>query len=314
MMSRLPLRLASMLFAAAVSFAALPAVADFDAGFKAYVSGDYRVALQEWLPLAEAGDAEAQFGIGMIHQFGRGVARDLAEAATWFRRAAGQGSIRAQTQLAGMYARGDGIDQDWARAVAWWREAAEQGSVRAQFHLGEVYQYGNGFARDPEAAERWYGEAADQGYGRARDKLDEVVRLRREEDAAAAALAAGQARGATATAGPGQAVVLPLVLPEPTEGEPAADDTVATLGPPYRIHLASFPSVDDAEAGWRRLVRAGGALLAPLQPTFDRVDLGPELGAVYHVRAGPLADAESASALCEALAERDVRCMVVAPE
>ncbi len=61
MMSRLPLRLTSMLFAAAVSFAALPAVADFDAGFNAYVSGDSRAALQEWLPLAEAGDAEAQF-------------------------------------------------------------------------------------------------------------------------------------------------------------------------------------------------------------------------------------------------------------
>ncbi len=332
-MTRLLRRLTSVLFAAAVSVAAPAAVADFNAGFSAYVSGDYRTALHEWLPLAEAGDAEAQFGIGMMHQFGRGVAQDLAEAATWYRRAAEQGSIRAQMQLAGMYARGDGIGRDWAEAVAWWRKAADRGSARAQFHLGEAYQYGNGVERDLEAAERWYGEAVVQGYSRAQAKLEEVVRLQREEGAAVAALATGQegAEAASETAEPprvkaapenieaapgaavsGQVIVLPLVLPEPTKDE--TTEAEAPPEPPYRIHLASFPSVDDAEAGWRRLVRVGGELLAPLEPAFERVVLGHDLGTVYHLRAGPLADAESARALCETLAERDVRCTVVAPE
>ena len=38
--------------------------ADFQKGLTAYQSGDYATALREWTPLAEQGDARAQFQIG----------------------------------------------------------------------------------------------------------------------------------------------------------------------------------------------------------------------------------------------------------
>jgi TolA-binding protein len=37
------------------------AAQDYDNGVEAYNAGDYQTALQEWRPLAEQGDASAQF-------------------------------------------------------------------------------------------------------------------------------------------------------------------------------------------------------------------------------------------------------------
>ena len=47
----------------------------------AYERGDYKTAYDEWLPLALAGEAEAQFNIGILHDHGQGVPEDDAEAA-----------------------------------------------------------------------------------------------------------------------------------------------------------------------------------------------------------------------------------------
>ena len=42
----------------------MSASADFQKGYTAAMSGDYATALREWTPLAEQGDARAQFQIG----------------------------------------------------------------------------------------------------------------------------------------------------------------------------------------------------------------------------------------------------------
>ena len=41
-----------------------PALADIAKGVKAYQRGDYTTAFNEWLPLAEQGDAKAQNHLG----------------------------------------------------------------------------------------------------------------------------------------------------------------------------------------------------------------------------------------------------------
>jgi hypothetical protein len=53
------------------------AVAD---GVAAYRAGDYATAFALWEPLAEAGDARAQFHLGALYYEGRGVARNTATA------------------------------------------------------------------------------------------------------------------------------------------------------------------------------------------------------------------------------------------
>ena len=103
---------------AAVAGLAGSARADFDSGFIAYIDGAYAVAYEEWLPAAENGHVEAQFGLAMLYFKGQGIGGDFSAAAQRFGRAAEQSSMRAQTELSAMYARGEGIEADWATAIA----------------------------------------------------------------------------------------------------------------------------------------------------------------------------------------------------
>jgi len=44
-----------------------PARAGFDEGVAAYYRGDYETALKEFRPLAEQGDADAQYNLGVMY-------------------------------------------------------------------------------------------------------------------------------------------------------------------------------------------------------------------------------------------------------
>ena len=43
---------------------------DFDHGFTAYLGGNYTQSFRVWRPLAEAGEVEAQFGLGLLYAAG----------------------------------------------------------------------------------------------------------------------------------------------------------------------------------------------------------------------------------------------------
>ncbi|MEM8597177.1 MAG: tetratricopeptide repeat protein, partial [Pseudomonadota bacterium] len=81
-------------------------------------------ALDRWLPVARAGDAEAQAYVGEIHERGIDRAPNLAEAARWYALAADQGNTRAMVNLAALYESGTGVPQDRDRAVELYAEAA----------------------------------------------------------------------------------------------------------------------------------------------------------------------------------------------
>jgi hypothetical protein len=76
---------------------------------------------------------------------------------------ADQGNARAQTKLANMYAAGRGIARDDAAAASWYRKAADQGDSEAQLHLGHLYTEGRGVPRSPNQAYIWYSLAARAG-------------------------------------------------------------------------------------------------------------------------------------------------------
>ena len=85
---------------------------DFERGVKAHNRGDSETALRKWEPLAERGDAEAQFGLGVLYYQGSGVEQDRTLAAKWFLEAAGQGHVDAGYKVAEMYESGDGDPHD----------------------------------------------------------------------------------------------------------------------------------------------------------------------------------------------------------
>jgi TPR repeat protein len=63
----------------------------FSAGQQAYERSDYAAAAVEFLPLAERGNAIAQFNLGMMCHDGHGVPQDDTESARWLHLAAEQG-------------------------------------------------------------------------------------------------------------------------------------------------------------------------------------------------------------------------------
>jgi len=100
-----------------VAMLATPAWAGFYEGVPAYDRRDYSVALREWLPLAEQGDISAQYNLGLMYEYGRGVVQDYAEAAKWYMKAAEQGDASAQENLGIMYHKGRGVPRDYAEAA-----------------------------------------------------------------------------------------------------------------------------------------------------------------------------------------------------
>ena len=65
--------------------------ADFSKGLQAAQSGDFKTALAEWTPLAEQGNAMAQFNLGHMYANGYGVRENDKTAVKWFTKAAKQG-------------------------------------------------------------------------------------------------------------------------------------------------------------------------------------------------------------------------------
>ena len=95
------------------------ATADQKTAVRLHAAKDYAAAYRELLPLAEAGDAIAQFFIGRMFELGHHVGQDPAVATRWVRRAADQGYGPAQLYLGAMYARGTGVPVDHGESLRW---------------------------------------------------------------------------------------------------------------------------------------------------------------------------------------------------
>jgi uncharacterized protein len=108
---------------------AAPAMAGYDAGLKAYRSGDYATALIEF---RADNSAQAKYHLSIMYDKGDGIAQDRAKSVEWLRRAAEQGLDVAQANLGIMYCQGYLVRQDMAEGLKWLRRAAEQGLEEAQ--------------------------------------------------------------------------------------------------------------------------------------------------------------------------------------
>jgi uncharacterized protein len=163
---------ARMLFAS--GFIVLCVVGCSDSANTAKSKVSVKLAEQDFLSIkrqAEAGNASAQYALGLRYSEGKSVAKDLAQAVTWWRKAAEQGNVDAQFNLGGAYYKGEGVLKDTTQGMEWWQKAAEQGDVSAQYILGVMYDEGDGVPKDDVQAVAWYRKAADQGHAEAQFSL-----------------------------------------------------------------------------------------------------------------------------------------------
>lgn len=116
----------------------------FQKAVSAFEQQDYATALKELRPLAEKGDAQSQYALGMMYENGFGVTKDLSAARSWYTKAATQGNTDAQFNLGAMNEKGIGAPKNYAAAAKYYRLAAAQGDIDAFNNLGFLYQQGLG--------------------------------------------------------------------------------------------------------------------------------------------------------------------------
>jgi S1-C subfamily serine protease len=117
------------------------------------------MALSLLRPLAEQGNAEAQYQIG----FNYWLSNDEVDAAEWFRLAAERGHPKAQNHLGIMYLGGTGVPESYDEAYRWVAQGAFQGDADAQTNLGYLYRDGTGVPVNYVEAYKWWILSAAQG-------------------------------------------------------------------------------------------------------------------------------------------------------
>jgi hypothetical protein len=111
--------------------AAAAARADSAAGRDAYDKGDFKRAMAEWQAGADRNEADAEFGLGQLYEFGTGdLKQSYKQADYWYRKAADQGNVEAQYRLALIWAvGGDDFGADLAEAYKWATIAVDSKAV-----------------------------------------------------------------------------------------------------------------------------------------------------------------------------------------
>lgn len=125
---------------------------------------------------AESGDPRAQLQLGLLHEEGRGVPKDLRRAETLYRQASSKGDANAMNQLALLIDSGRASTADPGEAVRLFRKAAEKGNGLAAYNLGLMLREGRGARKDWPQAAYWLACADVLGEPRAMKDLPPLLR------------------------------------------------------------------------------------------------------------------------------------------
>ena len=141
------------------------AFASYSDGAKAYKKGDFETAFAVWEPLAQKGNANAQFKLGGMFAKGKGVIKNIETAFVWYSKAAFNGHKRAAYNKAFMLTKGMGTPKDEKEAFNIYHRLAANGDViEAQHAVAVAYAKGAGVRQDFKLAKKWYDKAALSNY------------------------------------------------------------------------------------------------------------------------------------------------------
>jgi cell division septation protein DedD len=276
------------------------------AGIEAWQRADYAGAVAIWRPLADKGDADAQFNLGQAYRLGRGVPINLGLAKSWFERAADAGHLDAETTL-GLLLFQNGQQ---AEGLKWLRRAAVEGEPRALLVYGTALYNGDGVAQDRVLGYAYVSRAAAQGLAPAKDTLAQLDALMSAPDrrkAAQLAEAAPKRNEPPAPRPEPARSVQPKAKPPSPKAAPrpapAAAARVVQASTPkpepsplkgrWRIQLGAFSQRGAAEALFQRL--SGNSALAGRSPIYIPV------GSMTRLQVGPFASRTAAATACSSL-------------
>ncbi len=160
-----------------ILYLATPAWADLlDCKIAVAPEKDFATALLKLRPLAEKGDAMAQFHLAVLYKNGCGVPQNYGQARQWWEKAAAQGDAEIQYRLGLVYEIGPRGLQDFNQARKWYEQAAAQGYSLAQINLGLLYAEGRGVSQDFVQAHKWFILAGAAGYNHGVELRDALAK------------------------------------------------------------------------------------------------------------------------------------------
>ncbi len=131
------------------------------------------------LKLAEQGDADTQFNLGMMYGEGQNIRKDVEQAIKWLCKAGNQGHNKAKNHLKEVYSKDlstcpskEGV----LKEAPMWEllKLAQRDDANAQFDLGVMYGEGQSIQKDVEQAIEWLCKAGNQGHNEAKSYLKEI--------------------------------------------------------------------------------------------------------------------------------------------
>ncbi|MBT3927442.1 MAG: sel1 repeat family protein [Rhodospirillaceae bacterium] len=316
--TRARFRLFSIIWALGLCLNA-PVSADFDSGLSAFLNGDYRRAREIWQPLAESGDAQSQFGLGMMIEGGHGIPPDAEKASVWYLRAAGQGMTEAELSLGSLYEHGRGVARNPGRAAELYRNAAKKGNAQAQYNLAKLYLGGAGIPPNRALGIAWMQRSAAQLYGRAVQHLAMIGVALEAPESELPADESLFVDSITVPASPPPEVSeadggehlnilaeenqfeLPLETVDAVETESKQMLKVEVPEGEYAVLLATFDREQAAGRVWQKMTMRYPKLLDGLQSKIIALELGDSGAVLWRLEAGMLASEPDAVTLCEAL-------------
>lgn len=120
---------------------------------------------------ALSGKPQAQYELGQMYEFGRGVGQDYVAAMNWYTESANQSYAPAQYAIGLLYEHGRGVEANASMAAEWYTKAADQGDTWAINNLAMLYSYGKGVEADDQKANDLYLQAAHLGHFQAQYNL-----------------------------------------------------------------------------------------------------------------------------------------------
>ncbi|GLI99577.1 SPOR domain-containing protein [Sphingobium sp. BS19] len=296
-----------------------PAQADVKTGVDAWTQGDYVKAVNDWRPLANAGDADAQFNLGQAYKLGRGVPMDVPIALEWFRKASEQGHLRAEDNYGLLLFQQNRREE----ALPYIRKSAERGEARSQYILGTALFNGEFVTKDWVQAYALMTRASASGLSQATASLEQMNNyIPADQRKKGLALASElEKRNAMTLAAATKALdpPMPVLRPAPKSIKsaaippsepakpvqvaaapvkpkvaPAPKPAAATPSGEWRIQLGAFGEESRATALWATLSKKVSGLSA-YQPFYVKG------GAVTRLQVGPLPSSAEAEKLCQSV-------------
>lgn len=121
------------------------------------IEQDYKKALEYYEMAADQDNIYAQYSLGYMYQYGKGVKKDLDEALVWYTRSADGDNIDAFNNLGVVYEE----KSNSKRAKEWYLKSAKKNNKYGMYNLARIYGDESNEAHfDLDSSNTWYKKAS----------------------------------------------------------------------------------------------------------------------------------------------------------